>query len=715
MTESLYKSIAEESNDGIFVAKDGEVIYANEELANLTGQPTETLVGSSKTSFVAAEDKDLVENYHHARIEGEDAPNQYEVALETPEGEQVPVELSVSRGTHEGEPVSISFCRDITSQKQRERTLEQLKHEYKSMFDNVEDTLFLLDVESDEALRFQRINEHGAQFAEDSPDEIHGQTPVEAFGDEVGRRVTEHARMCLQSGETVTYEESVESDGEPRYWEIKLTPLIDGNVRKIIGVCHEQTELCSQRRQLEKSTERLQVLFDEAPDAMVIHDGEGNILDTNKRNVENLGYSRDELTSMNVTDYEVGVDIEEARALWNEMDVGETVRIEGEHERKDGTTYPVEVWLSKIEVHGNPQYLAMGRDISARIERERELQQFREAVERTGHAVYITDTEGTIEYVNPAFEELTGYSKDEAIGQNPRILKSDEYDEAYYEGMWDSLLSNEQWEDDILDERNDGEEIFLHQSISPIATDGGQPQKFVAVAHDVTQRKEYEQLLERQRDNLELLNQMFRHDIRNNLQIISTYAETIEATVEEETRSYVEKLIEAAGTAEELTETARDVTAVMLQTDADRVPTDLRFALESEIDAARSNYTTPLVTVDGSIPRVEVLADEMLGSVFRNLLSNAIQHNEEEIPEVTVSATALAETVDVRIADNGRGIPKERRESIFEEGERGLDSQGSGLGLYLVKTLVDRYEGAIHVEENEPEGSVFVVRLPLAS
>lgn len=84
---------------------------------------------------------------------------------------------------------------------------------------------------------------------------------------------------------------------------------------------------------------------------------------------------------------------------------------------------------------------------------------------------------------------------------------------------------------------------------------------------------------------------------------------------------------------------------------------------------------------------------------------------DKEFPEVTVSATPDEEVVRVRVADNGPGIPSDQKEQIFEEGEKGLDSEGTGLGLYLVRTLVDRYGGDVWVEDNEPEGSAFIVEL----
>jgi signal transduction histidine kinase len=121
-----------------------------------------------------------------------------------------------------------------------------------------------------------------------------------------------------------------------------------------------------------------------------------------------------------------------------------------------------------------------------------------------------------------------------------------------------------------------------------------------------------------------------------------------------------------------------------------------------------------VVTVEGAIPDVDVVGNEMLGSIFRNLLQNAIQHNDKTPPEVTVSTAEADDRIEIYIADNGPGIPDAQKEEIFGRGEKGLESSGAGIGLYLVQSLVDGYGGDVWVEDNDPEGSVFVVSLPIA-
>jgi signal transduction histidine kinase len=101
--------------------------------------------------------------------------------------------------------------------------------------------------------------------------------------------------------------------------------------------------------------------------------------------------------------------------------------------------------------------------------------------------------------------------------------------------------------------------------------------------------------------------------------------------------------------------------------------------------------------------------------VFRNLLKNAIQHNDKAVAEVTVSATEQDDVVAIRIADNGPGVSDDQKATLFGKGERDLESTGSGMGLYLVDTLVTSYGGEVWIEDNDPEGSIFVVELPITS
>ena len=122
------------------------------------------------------------------------------------------------------------------------------------------------------------------------------------------------------------------------------------------------------------------------------------------------------------------------------------------------------------------------------------------------------------------------------------------------------------------------------------------------------------------------------------------------------------------------------------------------------------------ISIDGvdELEDIQILGGEMLSSVFGNLLSNAVLHNDTPQPEVTVDATVSDEVVQVRIADNGPGIDDDRKEAVFGRGEKGVESPGSGLGLYLVAEIVSLYGGDVWVEDNDPHGTVVVVEFQRA-
>jgi PAS domain S-box-containing protein len=270
----------------------------------------------------------------------------------------------------------------------------------------------------------------------------------------------------------------------------------------------------------------------------------------------------------------------------------------------------------------------------------------------------------------------------------------------------------------------DGEERVHKVHAAPIVGEDGRVERMVESLVDITKRVEYERRLREQRDDLEMLNQVVRHDIRNDLQMVLAYGDLLGDAVPEDEQEHVETLLESAEHAVELTRTARDMADVMLTTDDDRKPVSLRNVLETELDDMRSTCPDAVIVTDGSIPATRVLADEMLDSVFRNLLQNAVQHNDADVPEVHVSATERPDTVVVRVADNGPGVPDDRKRAIFGKGETGLGSQGTGVGLYLVRTLVENYGGDVRVadaaDSDAPvtaglDGAVFVVTLPKAA
>ncbi len=161
--------------------------------------------------------------------------------------------------------------------------------------------------------------------------------------------------------------------------------------------------------------------------------------------------------------------------------------------RADGTEFPIELAISTLQIDDKPIFTAYIRDITARKRAEAETIRLATALKSTEEAIMITSIEGTIQDVNPAFERLSGFSRTEAIGQNPRLLKSNVHREEHYRCMWQQLLRGEVWHGAVVNQRKDGSLYSAEETIAPVRGDDGQITAYVAVQRDVTQRLQIEE------------------------------------------------------------------------------------------------------------------------------------------------------------------------------------------------------------------------------
>ncbi|WP_071932824.1 PAS domain-containing sensor histidine kinase [Halodesulfurarchaeum formicicum] len=494
-----------------------------------------------------------------------------------------------------------------------------------------------------------------------------------------------------------------------------------------VGYVRDITDRKEREREVESLKERLELAVDAANLGVWDWDLETDTVQFNDQWATMLGYSASEIDSaldawksrVHPADRELVMEAVDAHLA------GETAYIDTEHrlQTADGGWK----WVRDIGhitergANGDPKRaVGIHQDIDERKRAEQELEaahdRLRQVIDLVPDLIFVKNRAGEYLLVNDAVCEAYGRPAEEIIGRTDQeLLFTEEHPKAFRE---DDLAVIESGEPKTIPEEDlvtaDGETRVFHTTKIPYEPSGSDDDAVLGYARDITELKAYERQIETQRDNLEVLNQIVRHDIRNDLQLVLAYADLLHDSVEESASGHLHTLQNAAQDAVAITRTARDVTEVLLQSGADRAPTRLRPVLEGAIDSARSNHEHAAIQVEGSIPEVSVLVDDLLESVFRNLLQNAVIHNDQELPEVTVTTTAGKETVAVSIADNGPGVPDEQKAEIFEEGVQGLDSEGTGLGLYLVETLIDRYGGSVQVEDNEPRGAVFTVELPLA-
>ncbi len=466
-------------------------------------------------------------------------------------------------------------------------------------------------------------------------------------------------------------------------------------------------------------------LFENIGVGVCVRDTESyELVEANREYCDLLGYTQDDLAELDLAaltaDHE-GYSGERAReAIDRAVDDGEH-DTEWPYRSQDGETVWADVSHRLSEIQGTRRVLTTVENITERKEREQRLRTVKDrldlAVEGANLGVWdwnVTDDTVTFNDQFAAIIEVPADELDSSISTwldriHPEDLPAvEEGIEAHNQGQ------AEYYDFEYRLQTASGDWKWVQTLGRVVERAEGDPQRAVGIHISINERKRYEQRLKQQRDSLETLNQMVRHDIRNDLQIVLAYLDTLDMHIEGEQAEYLDAAFESAQSAVELTKTARELSEAMLQADADRYPVRLTSTLRTQVEELSTADSEVEVSLGDCPADTTVLANDMLDSVFRNLLQNALEHNDKEIPEVLVSVTDREESVLVQVADNGPGIPDDQKEDIFVKGEKGLDSEGSGIGLYLVETLVDQYNGDVWVEDNDPEGAIFTVELPRA-
>jgi len=218
--------------------------------------------------------------------------------------------------------------------------------------------------------------------------------------------------------------------------------------------------------------------------------------------------------------------------------------------------------------------------------------------------------------------------------------------------------------------------------------------------------------LETKKEMIELYDRLLRHDLGNDLQVITGFSEVLADQTDGETAAYAERINEAAHSSADLIQRVGNLVST-LEEEEEPEPRDLAPILERTVSEAETGYDDLTVEFDKAAFEETVYAGDLLGSVFTNILTNAVVHNDGETTVWTSVETSVDDVV-VCFADDGAGIDPSVRDELFEMGEKGPDSSGSGFGLGFVRALTESYGGDVTVAESEAGGAEFRVRLQRA-
>lgn len=262
------------------------------------------------------------------------------------------------------------------------------------------------------------------------------------------------------------------------------------------------TDFQKAQQRLAASEANYRTIFDSAQDGIFLHDAaSGSIVDHNQRAGKMFGYSGEELRRLGVGDISSGeapFNQEGALSVIHRAAAGRPQVVEWQAKAKSGRLFWAEVSLKRASMDGRQMVVAVVRDISHRKESEKRLQLAARVIENTMEGLLVTDPEGTIQMVNPAFSAITGYGAPEVLGQNPRLLKSDRHDPEFYAAMWRDLTEKGQWQGEIWNRRKDGEAYPQWLTITAIADPQKQTAHYLGMFHDITILKQSQDKIKRQ-------------------------------------------------------------------------------------------------------------------------------------------------------------------------------------------------------------------------
>ncbi|WP_436935835.1 PAS domain S-box protein [Halovenus marina] len=497
----------------------------------------------------------------------------------------------------------------------------------------------------------------------------------------------------ITAGEIWTGEITNErKDGERYVIDQTIAPITNaGEITGFVAINRDITE----RRARERELRMFREAVEQAGHAILVTDTDGTIEYVNPAFEEMTGYDRDTTIGNTPAILKSGEhDDAFYRDLWGAICSGEVWNGEIINERKDGERYVIDQTIAPITDDGDlTGFVAINRDITERKERERELRMFREAVEQAGHAVVVTDTDGTIEYVNPAFEEMTGYDRDTAIGNTPAILKSGEHDDAFYRDLWETVLDGEVWQGEVINEREDGERYVIDQTIAPL-TDDGELTGFVAVNRDITELKEQQRELQRQNDRLENFGRTVAHDLRNPLNVMDVHLEEAKAAddpgqAHNEIRTAIDRM---SALIDELLALAKHGKSVL-----DPKPESLAIVTQAAWDHVNTQAMTLTVDSDATL----LMDMSRVTELFENLFRNAREHAGAD---AAVHVGTLGDGFYVE--DDGPGIPPNKRDGVLESGVT-TSEDGTGFGLAIVSQIAEAHDWEITVCEGRAGGARF--------
>ncbi|MGC8908534.1 MAG: PAS domain S-box protein [Desulfomonilaceae bacterium] len=625
---------------------------------------------------------------------------------------------------------TISAITDISERERIEESLRESEEKYRVL---IEKALEGVVVAQDGRLRF--VNRTASDILGYEVEEVIDRPFTEFIHPEDAQMVLDRHRRRL-AGENLASRYAfriVRKDGAVRWVEID-SGVISWEERP--AALFFMTDITDRRRmeeELRQSQEWYKSFVENSFDGIFVQKG-AKIVFANSQLHRMLGYAPGELVGMDHwlvyhPDYQ---GLTRTRALARMRGEYVEPRYEVLLQRKDGSSFYGEISAKAIEVQGEPGVQVWVRDITQRRKAEDVQRRLATAIEQAAEAVVITDPEGIINYVNPAFERITQYTKEEAIGQTPRILKSGQHDEAFYRNLWDTITRGRPWIGSFINRKKDGSLYREDATISPVKSPSGAIVNYVAVKRDITRETELQQQL-LQAQKMEAVGTLaggVAHDFNNLLQVVFGYTQMLMSKKPKDSADW-QSLSKIASAAKRGAELVKGLLAF-----SRRTPTSPRLlnlnVIVQETKTLLERTIPRMIRIDLNLEpdAPMIFADpSQVEQILMNLALNARDAIDES--GILTIESGAAELDDefcqehlgakpgryavLTVSDTGHGMDKETLDHIFEPFYTTKEvGKGTGLGLAMVYGIVKQHEGYITCESTPGVGTTFRVFFPVA-
>ncbi len=528
--------------------------------------------------------------------------------------------------------------------------------------------------------------------------------------------------------------EALRKDGSSFHAEISVASLLEENEWFAVGTVRDISERKIAESILRESEERYRAVFESASVGIDLVDVGGRFLQVNDAWFNMLGYSRDELLDKTICDVTHPDDVQESREVRDRIVAGEmsTYRFRKRYIRKDGRVVWVDESQAALREQGTGR-LTLVRvvlDITEWLEAEAARDRVVSGIEQAAEMFIITDAEGTIQYVNPAFERVTGYTGEEVLGRNSRLLASVQQDALFREQLWDTIRAGNVWSGRLIDRKKDGSLYHAEATVSPVVDGAGNIANFVAVIRDITEQVALsKQLVQAQKmEAVGTLAGGVAHDFNNLLQVVLGYSE-LALSDEGLSKQLAEDLTKVNRAARSGAELVKRLLTFSRKTEMEQRPLQLNQTIE-QMKKMLSRTIPKMIEI-----RL-VLADDLatihadptqMEQVLMNLAVNARDampgggictiRTENVILEEAFAATHFGvqpgNYVMLSVSDTGKGMDQETQLHIFEPffTTKG-PGEGTGLGLAMVYGIVQHHNGHIRCRSEVGEGTTFEMYLP---